>query len=224
MTRHPSRSGAPGELAGRRPAGRRSLHFAVALLAISVSAAAAPKSVDILITGGTVITMAGPNIDDGSVAIDNGEIVAVGTVRGDRSSDSTAKTTINARGMAVAPRLRQHAHARADDALPRHRRRPRSHGLAAALHLPGRGEERRPRLREVGNAAGRGGDDPLRARRRSPTCTTSRATSPREAKAAGLRGVLGETFIDFPVAGQQDVGRRRRVHARLRQAMEGRSA
>ena len=31
----------------------------------------------------------------------------------------------------------------------------------------------------------------------------------RVTKAAGLRGVLGETIIQFPVAGREDAGRRR---------------
>ena len=35
-------------------------------------------TVDILVTGGTVLTMAGPNIENGAVAIDRGKIVAVG--------------------------------------------------------------------------------------------------------------------------------------------------
>ena len=33
-----------------------------------------------------------------------------------------------------------------------------------------------------------------------PTCTTSRRRSPRSTKAAGMRGVLGQTIIQFPVA------------------------
>src|SRR5437016_3555163 len=43
---------------------------------VAAIAHAAPRRVDIVITGGTVITMAGPNLDDGAVAIDKGDIVA----------------------------------------------------------------------------------------------------------------------------------------------------
>src|SRR5437763_8634625 len=68
----------------------------------AVMAHAAPRRVDIVITGGTVITMAGPNIEDGAVAIDKGSIVAVG------KSEDIAKRfigleTIHARGMAILP-------------------------------------------------------------------------------------------------------------------------
>ena len=50
--------------------------FAVFLFIASVAQGA--KQVDIVITGGTVVTMAGPNIPKGGVAIDRGKIVAVG--------------------------------------------------------------------------------------------------------------------------------------------------
>ena len=77
------------------------------------------------------------------------------------------------------------------------------------LHLPGRGEERRPRVREVGDAARGRGDDPLRHDDVHRHVLLRVATSRARRRRAGLRGVLGETMIDFPGAGQQDVGRRR---------------
>ena len=80
----------------------RRLLSALLLTFVAVMAHAAPRRVDIVITGGTVITMAGPNIDDGAVAIDKGEIVAVGK-SADIAKRFTAKTTIHARGMAVLP-------------------------------------------------------------------------------------------------------------------------
>src|ERR1700716_655135 len=89
----------------------RSLSLAVAFLAICASASAATKSIDILITGGTVLTMAGPNIANGSVAIDNGRIVAVGP-SSEIDKSYTAKTTIRAGGMAVLPGfVNTHTHA-----------------------------------------------------------------------------------------------------------------
>src|SRR5260370_15449389 len=62
------------------------------------SFARASQTVDIVITGGTVLTMAGPNIPNGGIAIDKGKIVAVGDVTGYRG-----KETIDARGNAVLP-------------------------------------------------------------------------------------------------------------------------
>src|SRR5436190_18634637 len=84
--------------------------FLLAFL-LALPALAAPKPVDIVIAHGTVLTMAGPNIDDGAVAIDKGSIVAVGP-----ASKITAayhgKETINARGMAVLPGfVNTHTHA-----------------------------------------------------------------------------------------------------------------
>ncbi len=76
----------------------------IAALLLAATAHAAPKAIDILITGGTVLTMAGPNIDHGSVAIDHGTIVAVGR-SADVDQHYAAKTTIHARGMAVMPGL-----------------------------------------------------------------------------------------------------------------------
>src|SRR6266851_5632116 len=46
---------------------RRFLSLLLAFVALT--ATAAPRQVDIVIVHGTVITMAGPNIDDGAVAI-----------------------------------------------------------------------------------------------------------------------------------------------------------
>ncbi|MBV9496090.1 MAG: amidohydrolase family protein, partial [Acidobacteria bacterium] len=76
--------------------------FAV-LAAIALAAFAAhAREADILITGGTVLTMAGPNIDRGSVAITDGRIVAVGP-SSEIDKQYTAKTVINAKGMAITP-------------------------------------------------------------------------------------------------------------------------
>ena len=69
-----------------------------ALCALTVYA----KDADILITGGTVITMAGANIDNGSVVITDHKIVAVGP-SSHIDAKYKAKTTINAHGKAVLP-------------------------------------------------------------------------------------------------------------------------
>src|SRR5262249_24576138 len=80
-------------------------------LLLALTALAAQKQVDILITHGTVLTMAGPNIDDGAVAIDKGSIAAVGPAA-QIAKSYAGKETINARGMAVLPGfVNTHTHA-----------------------------------------------------------------------------------------------------------------
>jgi 5-methylthioadenosine/S-adenosylhomocysteine deaminase len=75
------------------------------------TAAHAAEKADILITGGTVVTMAGPNIENGSVAIRDGEIVAVGA-SSDIDGRFDAKTVIHAGGHAVVPGfVNTHTHA-----------------------------------------------------------------------------------------------------------------
>jgi len=68
---------------------------------------------DLLITGGTIITM-DPNrrvIDDGVVAIENDRIVGVAP-KSDYQADSPAAETIDATGMVVMPGLIDgHGHA-----------------------------------------------------------------------------------------------------------------
>src|SRR6185436_12698633 len=80
----------------------RRVHVLALAFFLTLPLHAAPKKVDILITGGTVLTMAGPNIERGSVAITDGRIVAVGA-SSDIDKNNTAKTTIRAGGMAVMP-------------------------------------------------------------------------------------------------------------------------
>src|SRR3954466_9494472 len=72
------------------------------LLALLFALPIYAKDVDILITGGTVLTMAGPNIDSGSVVISGGKIVAVGP-SSTIDAKYQAKTTIHAKGSAILP-------------------------------------------------------------------------------------------------------------------------
>ena len=89
----------------------RRLFAALLLTLFAVIAHAAPRRVDIVITGGTVITMAGPNIDDGAVAIDKGNIVGVGK-SADVAKRFAGAETIHARGMAILPGfVNAHTHA-----------------------------------------------------------------------------------------------------------------
>jgi len=185
--------------AGLRPAGPpvSRLHFiAAALLFTALSANATPKKIDVLITGGTVLTMAGPNIERGSVAIDNGRIIAVGP-SADIDRSYTAMTTIRAGGMAVLPGF-VNAHTHIPMTLFR--------GIADDRDLmdwlthyifPAEAKNVSPDFVKWGTRLG--------AAEMIMSGTTTFADMyyfesdiARETKAAGLRGVLGQTFIDFP--------------------------
>ena len=171
---------------------------AAALTAALTEPAFAATPADILITGGTVVTMAGPDIENGSVVISGGKIVAVG-----RSSEIdgkyTPKTTIHARGSAVMPGL-VNAHTHVPMTLFR--------GIADDRDLmdwlqnfifPAEAKNVSRDLMKWGTR--------LAAAEMIESGTTTFADMyyfesdiARETKAAGLRGVLGETMIDFPVA------------------------
>ncbi len=168
----------------------------LALLLLIALPLAAAERIDILITGGTVLTMAGPNIENGSVAIRNGEIVAVGPSR-EIDSKYTAKTVIRAGGMAVTPGF-VNAHTHVPMVLFR--------GIADDLDLmewlqnyifPAEAKNVDREFVKWGTR--------LAAAEMIRSGTTTFADMyyfesdiARETKAAGLRGVLGETVLDFP--------------------------
>ena len=163
------------------------------LLALPLPAA---ERVDILITGGTVVTMAGPNIERGSVAIRNGEIIAVGA-SSDIDNKYSAKTVIRAGGMAVVPGF-VNAHTHVPMTLFR--------GFADDRELmdwltnylfPAEAKNVDREFVKWGTR--------LAAAEMIRSGTTTFADMyyfesdiARETKAAGLRGVLGETVLDFP--------------------------
>lgn len=169
------------------------------LLALAVLAAVpvrAAKRVDILITGGTVVTMAGPNIERGSVAIRDGEIVAVGA-SSEIDGKYQAKTVIKAGGHAIVPGF-VNAHTHVPMTLFR--------GIADDRELmdwltnfifPAEAKNVDREFVKWGTR--------LAAAEMIRSGTTTFADMyyfesdiARETKAAGLRGVLGETLIDFP--------------------------
>jgi len=169
------------------------------LLVLLATLAAFPlfaETADILITGGTVVTMAGPNIERGSVAIRNGEIVAVGP-SADIDKKFSAKTVIRAGGMAVVPGF-VNAHTHVPMTLFR--------GIADDRDLmdwltnfifPAEAKNVDREFVKWGTRLG------AAEMIRSGTTTFCdmyyfESDIAREAKAAGLRGVLGNTFIDFP--------------------------
>jgi len=158
--------------------------------------ATAAEKVDILITGGTVVTMAGPNLENGSVAIRDGEIVAVGA-SSEIDRKYAAKTVIRAGGHAVVPGF-VNAHTHAPMVLFR--------GIADDLDLmdwltnyifPAEAKNVDREFVKWGMR--------LAAAEMIRSGTTTfgdmyyfESDIAREAKAAGLRGVLAQTFIDFP--------------------------
>ncbi len=170
--------------------------FAFALLLASASFVHAAERVDILITGGTVVTMAGANIDKGSVAIRDGEIVAVGA-SSEIDGRYTARTVIRAGGHAVVPGF-VNAHTHVPMTLFR--------GIADDRDLmdwltnfifPAEAKNVDREFVKWGTR--------LAAAEMIRSGTTTFADMyyfesdiARETKAAGLRGVLGETLIDFP--------------------------
>ncbi|HYI11688.1 MAG TPA: amidohydrolase [Thermoanaerobaculia bacterium] len=172
---------------------RRLLPFACLLLA---TAAFAAEKADILITGGTVVTMAGPNIERGSVAIRDGEIVAVGP-SSEIDGRYRAKTTIKAGGHAVLPGF-VNAHTHVPMTLFR--------GIADDRDLmdwltnymfPAEAKNVDRDFVKWGLRLG------AAEMIRSGTTTFAdmyyyESDIARETKAAGLRAVLANTFIDFP--------------------------
>ncbi|HUR81751.1 MAG TPA: amidohydrolase [Thermoanaerobaculia bacterium] len=164
-------------------------------LAIALTARAAERA-DILITGGTVVTMAGPNIERGSVVIRGAEIIDVGASK-DIDSKYAAKTVINAGGHAVTPGF-VNAHTHVPMTLFR--------GIADDRDLmdwltnfifPAEAKNVDREFVKWGTR--------LAAAEMIRSGTTTFADMyyfesdiARETKAAGLRGVLGETLIDFP--------------------------
>jgi len=154
------------------------------------------ERVDLLILGGTVITMAGENIVDGAVAVRNGEIVAIGS-KAELDGRFTAQAPIDASGMAVMPGL-VNAHTHAPMTLFR--------GIADDRDLmdwlqnfifPAE-------KNNVDAEFVRWGTRLAAAEMiRSGTTTFAdmyyfEADIARETRKAGLRAVLGETLIDFP--------------------------
>src|SRR5688572_7943041 len=172
---------------------RRSILLASFLFTTAVMADRA----DILITGGTVVTMAGPNIEQGSVAIRNGEIVAVGPSSEIDGNFRHAKTVIRAGGHAVLPGF-VNAHTHVPMTLFR--------GIADDRELmdwltnfifPAEAKNVDREFVKWGTR--------LAAAEMIRSGTTTFADMyyfesdiAREAKNAGLRAVVGQTLIDFP--------------------------
>ena len=170
-----------------------------ALLAATTAAQNTPRSVSTIVAGGTVVTVdAKHNIYNfGSVAIEGTNIVAVGPAA-DIAARFKAKEQIDAAGTIVMPGL-INAHTHAPMVLYR--------GLADDLRLQEWLEkyifpaEAKTVSREMVRAGTR-----LAALEMIQSGTTAYADMyyfeeeiARTTKAAGMRGVLGQTIIQFPV-------------------------
>ena len=177
------------------------LGFALNLLCVFVAQAQPRKiNVQLIIKGGTIVTMDASRrvIDDGSVVIQNGRIVAVGTAA-DIDREYTARESIDARGKVVIPGL-INGHTHVPMTLFR--------GIADDLDLqewltkyifPAEAKNVTEDFVRVGTRLG------LAEMIRSGTTTYCDMYYFEDAIAdetykAGMRGILGETVIDFPVA------------------------
>ena len=180
------------------------LQRVLALVAAAVVAVGAqgqaPRTVSLIVANGTVVTVDNSRtvIPRGSVAIDGRDIVAVDTADAIRAR-YRGRDTIDATGSVVMPGL-INTHTHAPMVLFR--------GLADDLALmdwlqkyifPAEGKTVSPEFVRVGTQ--------LAALEMIQSGTTTYADMyyfeeeiARATKAAGLRGVLGETIIQFPVA------------------------
>lgn len=157
------------------------------------------KQADILVLGGTIVTMGADRrvIEDGAVAVSGGKIVAVGT-RADITKSYSGKQTVNAAGKAVIPGLiNTHTH------IPMVLFR----GIADDLDLqewltkyifPAEAKNVDEAFVRAGTRLG------LAEMIRGGTTTYCdmyyfEDAIADETSKAGVRGVLGQTVIDFPV-------------------------
>jgi 5-methylthioadenosine/S-adenosylhomocysteine deaminase len=159
-----------------------------------------PERVDLLVLGGTIVTMdAGRKvIDDGGIAVRNGRIIGIGP-RAEIERSYTAQKRISGVGKLITPGL-INGHTHIPMVLFR--------GLADDLDLqewltkyifPAEAKNVNEEFVRVGTRLG------LAEMIRGGTTTYCdmyyfEDAIAEETSAAGVRGVLGETLIDFPVA------------------------
>lgn len=173
--------------------------FGSILLIFPLIVSAQKKTVDLIISGGTIVTMnaARTVIENGGVAVKGGEIVAVGTSE-EITKNYSAKQIINARGKKIIPGL-----------INTHTHVPMSlfRGIADDLDLqewltkyifPAEAKNVTEDFVRVGTRLG------VAEMIRGGTTTYCDMYYFEDAIAdetfkAGMRGVLGETLIDFPV-------------------------
>jgi 5-methylthioadenosine/S-adenosylhomocysteine deaminase len=171
----------------------------LALLPAAAPARQRPRRVDLIVSGGAVVTMDARRrvIEDGAVAVAGGRIVAVGT-RAEVAGRFAAREVIDARGAAVIPGL-VNGHTHIPMSLFR--------GIADDLDLnewltkyifPAEAKNVTEEFVRVGTQLG------LAEMIRGGTTTYCdmyyfEDAIAEETERAGVRGLLGETVIDFPV-------------------------
>src|SRR6185295_8164645 len=172
----------------------------VMIMLANVTAQSRREPVDLLVLGGTIVTMDQTRriIDDGAIAVSKGRIVAIGP-RADIESRYRSRQRISAAGKVITPGL-INGHTHIPMVLFR--------GLADDLDLqewltkyifPAEAKNVTEEFVRVGTRLG------LAEMIRGGTTTYcdmyyfEDAIADETAK-AGVRGVLGETIIDFPVA------------------------
>jgi 5-methylthioadenosine/S-adenosylhomocysteine deaminase len=178
----------------------------LALLFTALLSAQAPRQVSLIVHNGTVVTMDGSHrvIENGAVAVDGSDIVAVDTDAAIRKQFQGAEM-LDAGGQVIMPGL-VNTHTHAPMVLFR--------GLADDLALqewlnkyifPAEGKMVSPEFVRVGTR--------LAALEMIESGTTTfvdmyyfEEEIAKETKAAGLRGVLGQTVIQFPVADAKTPG------------------
>jgi 5-methylthioadenosine/S-adenosylhomocysteine deaminase len=171
----------------------------VALLPDEASARQRGRRVDLIVSGGTVVTMDAQRrvIEDGAVAVQGGRIVAVGK-RSEVVGRYAARAVVDARGRAVIPGL-VNGHTHVPMSLFR--------GIADDLDLnewltkyifPAEAKNVTEEFVRTGTQLG------LAEMIRGGTTTYCdmyyfEDAIAEETERAGVRGLLGETVIDFPV-------------------------
>lgn len=172
----------------------------IALAAVSLAAGRGAETVDLLVTGGAVVTMDGerPLLEGGFVAVRGERILEVGDAAALRARDYRAREVIDARGKAVLPGL-VNTHTHIPMVLFR--------GIADDLVLqewldkyifPAEAKNVTRDFVVAGTRLG------LAEMIRGGTTTYVdmyyfEDAVAEETKKAGVRAVLGETVIDFPV-------------------------
>jgi 5-methylthioadenosine/S-adenosylhomocysteine deaminase len=156
------------------------------------------QDVDLIVSGGTVVTMNGARtiLDDGSVAIKGDAIVAVGS-RGEVGSQYKSAQTIDARGRLVLPGfINGHTHVPMTLFRGLHDDVTLNDWLYKYI-FPAEAKNVNEEFVRWGTR--------LAAAEQIRSGVTTFADMyyfedavAEETKAAGMRGVLGETFIDFP--------------------------
>ena len=185
------------------------------------SAQPARRRVALVVTGGTVITQNAAHriLAPGAVAIDGTDIVEVDTPAAIAAKYQPAET-IEARDQIVLPGADQHPLPRADGDVPRPRRRSRADGLAAEVHLPGRGQDRVARTGPRRHPARRGRDDRVgddRLRRHVLLRGGDREGDRRGGAARRAR----RNHHPVPGRRREDAGRGARARGALHQGVQG---